>query len=271
VRGGVSHEVVLNAIADCQHTGSNNLVVGNSAGNALTSGQGNTLLGGTTTGDVLTTGSFNILIGATTNVSDVGAAGRIAIGFGAIATADNQCVIGSADSNGLITDLYLGEGVTVASPGNMTVHGTGASGTDDAAANFTFAGGQGTGTGVGGHLIFQTAGAGSTGTGLNSLTTRLVIDDEGLNAFTGRVNIIQSVTNAAAPVVTLDQADVDEDYFKFIGTSDTSADRALVDAVNFTTPGAIVGWLKCNVQDDQATAPIVDGDYYIPFYAVPTA
>lgn len=75
----------------------------------------------------------------------------------------------------------------------------------------------------------------------------------------------------AKPVLTLTQSDVDEDYFKFIGTSDTSADRALVDAANFTTPGAIVGWLKCNVQDDQGSSPITDGDYYIPFYAVPTA
>ncbi len=83
--------------------------------------------------------------------------------------------------------------------------------------------------------------------------------------------IDQPSTTGAAPVLTLDQADIDEDFFKFIGTSDTNVDRALVDAVNFTTPGAIVGWLKVNVQDDQATDPIVDGDYYVPFYAAPTA
>ena len=85
------------------------------------------------------------------------------------------------------------------------------------------------------------------------------------------VVIDQLSTTAALPVLTLDQADVDEDFFKFIGISDTSVDRALVDAVNFTTPGAIVGWVKVNVQDDQGTDPIVDGDYYIPFYAAPTA
>ncbi len=89
--------------------------------------------------------------------------------------------------------------------------------------------------------------------------------------FTTPVVIDQLSTTGAAPVLTLDQADVDEDFFKFIGTSDTNVDRALVDAVNFTTPGAIVGWLKVNVQDDQGTDPIVDGDYYVPFYAAPTA
>ena len=87
----------------------------------------------------------------------------------------------------------------------------------------------------------------------------------------GVLDVVQSSTTGAKPVVLLNQADVDEDYLKIIGTSDTSADRALVDAANFTTPGAIKGWLKINVQDDQATNPIVDGDYYIPFYAVPTA
>ena len=81
----------------------------------------------------------------------------------------------------------------------------------------------------------------------------------------------QDNATAATPVLHLEQDDVDEDYFKFTGTSDTSADRALVDAANFTTAGAIVGWLKINVQDEQGTAPITDGDYYIPFYAVPTA
>ncbi len=89
--------------------------------------------------------------------------------------------------------------------------------------------------------------------------------------FNTPVLIDQPSTTGAAPVLTLDQADIDEDFFKFIGISDTNVDRALVDAANFTTPGAIVGWLKVNVQDDQGTDPIVDGDYYVPFYAAPTA
>ena len=93
----------------------------------------------------------------------------------------------------------------------------------------------------------------------------------GVAAALAKLHVDQKSTTGAKPVITLDQADVDEDYFKFVGTSDTSADRALVDAANFTTPGAIVGWLKINIDDVQATNPITDGDYYIPFYAVPTA
>ena len=42
-------------------------------------------------------------------------------------------------------------------------------------ANWTFAGSQGTGTGAGGSIIFQTAPAGSTGSAQNALTTALTI------------------------------------------------------------------------------------------------
>jgi len=103
-----------------------------------------------------------------------------------------------------------------------------------------------------------------------------VVSDSGTGTFTETVfptavTIDQPSTTAALPVLTLEQADIDEDFFKFVGTSDTSADRALVDAVDFSTIGALKGYLKINIQDDQATNPIVDGDYYLPFYAAPTA
>jgi len=92
-----------------------------------------------------------------------------------------------------------------------------------------------------------------------------------LVAGSGTLHVDQTSASGAMPVLVLDQADVDEDYIKIIGTSDTNVDRALVDAADFTTPGAITGWIKINVQDDQATNPIADGDYYIPFYAAPSA
>lgn len=93
----------------------------------------------------------------------------------------------------------------------------------------------------------------------------------GIVTAAAKLHVDQNSTTAAKPVMILDQADVDEDFIKFIGTSDTSVDRALVDAVNFPNPAAIVGWIKINVQDDQGSDPIVDGDYYMPFYTAPTA
>jgi len=121
-------------------------------------------------------------------------------------------------------------------------------------------------TGTGAELDTLTDGSDSDS--LHDHATYLKLD--GSRPMPGALDVDQASTSGAAPVITLDQADVDEDFFKFVGTSDTNVDRALVDAVDFSTPGAIVGWLKINVQDDQGTNPITDGDYYIPFYAVPT-
>ncbi len=131
------------------------------------------------------------------------------------------------------------------------------------------------------HTIVSHSDTTATGTELETLTDGSDADAlhdhpvflllDGTRPMTGALNVDQASTSGAAPVITVDQADVDEDFFKFIGTSDTNVDRALVDAADFTTPGVVKGWLKINVQDDQGTDPIVDGDYYIPFYAAPTA
>lgn len=61
--------------------------------------------------------------------------------------------------------------------------------TNTAGANRTFAGSQGTGTGVGGSLIFQIAPAGSTGTSQNALATALTIDSTKLLTAPGAISI----------------------------------------------------------------------------------
>ena len=93
----------------------------------------------------------------------------------------------------------------------------------------------------------------------------------GGGTFTGGLDVDQASATGAIPVLTLRQADVDEAFLQVIGTSDTNVDRALVHADNFTTMGALAGYLKIRVQDDQATNPIPDGDYYLAFYAAPSA
>jgi hypothetical protein len=110
----------------------------------------------------------------------------------------------------------------------------------------------------------------------------VVVDDPGGSPVTKKITIdnlldalgsigATQVDASATPVLKLTQSDVDEDYFDITGTSDTNVDRALVDAADFTTPGSVVGWLKIKVTDLQGTNPITDGDYYIPFYAAPSA
>lgn len=85
------------------------------------------------------------------------------------------------------------------------------------------------------------------------------------------LDVNQSSSTAAIPVLELEQTDIDQDMIKFIGTSTTDNSQTLVDAVDLPTAGSIVGWIKVYIQDDQATNPIADGVYYIPFYSTPTS
>ncbi len=98
-----------------------------------------------------------------------GFSNSIAIGRSAAATAANQLVIGSSSAG--VFSAFFGNGVTAASPQGFTLNSTGGSGTDIAGASLTLAGGRGTGTGVGGNIVFQYAPAGSTGAALNTLST----------------------------------------------------------------------------------------------------
>lgn len=52
---------------------------------------------------------------------------------------------------------------------------------------------------------------------------------------------------------------------------ETASGARLGDGPITTATGALKGWLKIYVQDDQATNPIVDGVFFVPFYAAPTA
>lgn len=75
----------------------------------------------------------------------------------------------------------------------LTVQNVIAGTSNAAGANWTIAGSRGTGTGVGGSLIFQTAPAGTTGTAQNALATALTIDSTGLATFTN--NVVASATD----------------------------------------------------------------------------
>jgi len=92
------------------------------------------------------------------------------------------------ESTGVITErmritsagnVVIGNGETSATPTNGIMQATGGSGTDIAGASLTIQGGRGTGTGAGGSLLFSTAAAGTTGSTLNTATTRMTIDSSG--------------------------------------------------------------------------------------------
>lgn len=110
--------------------------------------------------------------------SDGGYADCIVIARGGAATAANQLVIGNGDMS--ILNAYIGKGVVHATPADVTFQSTGGSGTDIAGADLTVAGGRGTGTGIGGDLIFSTAPpAGGSGSTLNALVARMKIYYDG--------------------------------------------------------------------------------------------
>jgi len=105
-------------------------------------------------------------------------------------------------------------GINAASPISQIFSACGARiGTDtntSSTSTLTIAGPHGTGTGTGGSLILATYAAGSSGTAINTLTTRLTIDNAGTSTFSPSVNVspivVSGVTNTtSAPIFDLAQ------------------------------------------------------------------
>ncbi len=81
-----------------------------------------------------------------------------------------------------------------------------------------------------------------------------------------QLHIDQASTTIAIPVLSLDQANVDEPFLKYIGEA-ASADltRSIVDEGAVTTATRI-GWVK--VEIDDVGNQVTDGDYYQPLYTL---
>lgn len=73
----------------------------------------------------------------------------------------------------------IGNNSLSSAPQNGTLSATGGNGTNIAGASLTIRGGNSTGSGAGGSVIFQTSPAGSTGSAANTLTTRMIITSAG--------------------------------------------------------------------------------------------
>jgi len=165
-----------------------------------TSGNGGTAVGQGAT----TTGQLAVALGNDASAAQQSIAlgaeattagnNQIAIGYSATTTADNQLVIGGSTTDAsYINQAYLGSGVTDATPQSITLQATGGLGTDIAGANFTLAGGRGTGSANGGNINFQISAAGGSGATLNALTTVAT-----LQGGTGAANFINVVDSTSA-------------------------------------------------------------------------
>jgi hypothetical protein len=157
-------------------------------------------------------------------------------------------------------NVFIGNGVTAATPANGVFSATGGTGTNIAGASLTLRGGASTGSGAGGPIVFSTAAAGASGTTVRAATERMRIDSAGnvgigtsspsdfltLNK-AGASNIFQRITNGANTLGmyigldTLGQANIYQEgnLPLLFATNDT--ERARIDSsgnllVGTTTP-----------------------------------
>jgi len=81
-----------------------------------------------------------------------------------------------------------------------------------------------------------------------------------------KLHVDQPSTTASIPTLTLDQADLSEEFIRFIGTSTNGVlTQSIVDNADIIST-TLVGWLKFYVQDDGNQLP--DAAYYMPFYSI---
>jgi hypothetical protein len=144
-------------------TGSFNTFVGyQTGGETAVSGDHNTAIG---IGAGQFNGNWNTAIGQNAGGSGTAYNSSLALGAGAVPTGSNQAVIGGdAAGNGNITAVFLGQGVTHATPAAVTLRTTGGSGANIAGAPFNLAPGVGTGSATPSSIGLFTSSAGVGGT-----------------------------------------------------------------------------------------------------------
>lgn len=280
---GKTHNTIINAYEDEWKIGGNT-----SSGFAFTKNLG-TLVASTQTANNLKASATGAHAGGTSWLIANNATG-IVTGSNAMSALTSLYVDAIlAKDSGLTSSLYgLQTALTSAGAGGLTAlynilaKHTVSSGTTTGAAYCFFADGP-TVSGVssaitnqyGLYIAEQKVTGVTTGYGVRQVGSNDINFLDGATGIGGtspaaQLHVDQSSSSGAKPVLTVDQADVSEEFIRFIGTSTTDASQSLVDAADMEDPGSIVGWLKIYVQDDQGTNPITDGAYYIPFYSAPT-
>lgn len=88
----------------------------------------------------------------------------------------------------------------------------------------------------------------------------------GISAPAAKLHIDQASTTAAVPVLTIDQADISEEFIRFIGTSANGVlTQSIVEAADVAT-ATIAGYLKVYISDDGNQ--LADASYYLPIYTL---
>jgi len=88
----------------------------------------------------------------------------------------------------------------------------------------------------------------------------------GIETPSAQLHIDQSSITAAIPVLALDQADVSEEFIRFIGEAAAATLTQSIVAEADVTTATRQGFLKVYIQDDGDQ--VADGPYFVPFYSL---
>ena len=233
-------------------TGSQNTAIGYLSLEDLTTGASNTAIG-RRAGWTNSTGSFNIFLGvATTFAGGTSRSNCIVIGHNAQATASRQGIIGSSNSDGYITDLYLGSGVASATPFDITVRSTGAASVaDTSGANLKFQAGIPTGTGKSGDLVILSSSRSTISSSLPPTTIEAYRHrGSAISTSTATTTIIDSYVTSSNTTITFNVRVVakgtttDSAFYNFVATFNNNG--GTVTQVGTTTKlveqETIAGW-----------------------------
>lgn len=130
---------------------------------------------------------FNIVVGYSSGFSNVSTNRSLlfAVNYTVSDALTNVAIFGSPDTP--YADWYIGEGYTSPTPSDTTLHVTSAdaSASDIQAGKLILAGGRSSGNATQGNVEVQTTTPGSSGTTLQTLTTRVSVDNANLEAKNG--------------------------------------------------------------------------------------
>ncbi|MDZ7785828.1 MAG: tail fiber domain-containing protein [Candidatus Saccharibacteria bacterium] len=217
-----------------------------------------------------TAGAALNILGADGNSATGGAINITGGAAGGFSTGGAVTITGGFGLAGGATTLSGGSG---GFPGSVTVQGGAANGTDNAGAGTFIDGGQGTGTGNGGSITLRTAPAGSTGSSLNALVTRLQVASTGnitadsgtffVDAANDRVGV-----GTTGPGVLLHVSDtsIDNDIFRLQDSDGTCNYNPESGSVTVTCSSD--ERLKSNIADSSLNALDLLNQYRVRDYTV---
>lgn len=181
-------------------TGTQCIAIGNSASATGTAGAANSIA----IGQSASTGFDSVIV----------------LGTSSAGTAANQFVLGSAST--IITDMYLGKGVTSLAPTTITIHATGGGMVGTNGGDLALAGGFGAAASdTGGSILFKTAPLNSATT----LSTRMAITPAG-NIGIGTTSAGASMTNGFSILSGVAPSGNVTDAFQFYSADQTAGNAA---------------------------------------------